>query len=155
MTPEDYKQQQDLFNAATLGNQDAVAFLNLFFDICSIWDDLIDKDKNLSDWDINKAFYSALISLPRNRFYMANFNELNVTVESIIQSWWVANSIEKTSKDDTQLAAANVLKCKFFDIMVKSATIIGGVEHAYKIAPVLASVCYDETLDEYKKGLGI
>ena len=155
MTPEQQAEQQKVFRIVLCGHEDALLFVNTLFHICDIWDDLIDRDKKLEDWQIHRAFYDALVTLPRNNFYRANFVELNATVETLIQAWWLSTQLEKCVHNDALLQTANVLRCRAFDIITKSAMIIGGVEHAYKMAPVLSKVCYDETLEEYKKGLGI
>lgn len=155
MTPEQQAEQQRIFKIALMNNDDALFFCNTLFHICDVWDDLIDKDKELDSWTIHRAFYDALVVLPRINFYRQHFAELNPTIESLIQAWWLSTHLEKCVHNDALLQTANVLRCRAFDIITKSAMLIGGAEHAYKIAPVLSKVCYDETLEEYKKGLGI
>ena len=78
------------------GNTDA---LNLFHNLVSlvhIWDDLIDKDKPVTDADINKAFLTALVYIPANPFYKiieAQVLPMWVTAASAFE---VATSLKKT-----------------------------------------------------------
>ncbi len=51
------------------GNQDALNMYRMFIDLTHTWDDLVDKDRDVSPEDINRAFSIALIYLPANPFY--------------------------------------------------------------------------------------
>jgi hypothetical protein len=140
-------EQNAVFAKACCGNAVALGFILEYFAICDAWDDLIDKDKPMLEWDINHAFYRALVTLPRNPFYQANFAALNPIIEIGIQNWWLANQLER--QPDGQLRqTANTLRCRVFDLVIKCAAIIGGIEHAHDIAPKVAAVCYDESIEE-------
>jgi len=51
-----------------LGNKDAVRCVLDLGQIVETWDDLIDKDKPISDQDISGSFYAATVNLPLNPF---------------------------------------------------------------------------------------
>ena len=51
------------------GNQSAVDFCITIGSIAEIWDDLIDKDKDVSNAEINETFWDCLIRLPNNYFF--------------------------------------------------------------------------------------
>lgn len=139
------QQQNEVFAEAVCGNQAALAFILEYLAIAHIWDDLIDKDKELSDWDINFALWRALVNLPRNPFYRQHFDVLSQSIEAGIQSWWLSNQLEG---QPGQLGeAGNVLRCRAFDLVLKCASITGGIKHAHDIAPKVAAVCYDEPIE--------
>jgi hypothetical protein len=50
------------------GNTDALNLFHHLVELIHIWDDLIDKDKPVSDEQINKAFLIALVYMPSNPF---------------------------------------------------------------------------------------
>lgn len=124
---------------AVRGNQAALEFLAAFHQIIEVWDDLIDKDNQVSDVAINAAFHIALISLPRNPFYREHFNVINPVIDSAILDWLAANELEKSTKE-CDLREAYVLRCSCLSVTVQCAKIIGGVEWAASINHELRSL---------------
>jgi hypothetical protein len=51
------------------GDEQALLMFRLFGELAHTWDDLIDRDKEVTDDAINKAFAIALVYLPANPFY--------------------------------------------------------------------------------------
>ncbi len=127
---------------AVKGNAEAEQFLLGVHRVVELWDDLIDKDKPASDADINAAFYHALIVLPRNPFYQANFALLNSIFESAILDWHTANALE-TKKDEQSLRISHVLRCSIQNLTIMAARIVGGVDWAIKISLAICSAGTD------------
>lgn len=121
----------DLTRGYFNGNESAVSFIEDFFAVCHIWDDLIDKDKPLTDTDINRAFVIAFIKIPRNQFYQANFGILNPLMEHAFVNWFAANNLEKQKE---HLDIAYDLRNTYLNIIVACAGIIGGVDWAASVA---------------------
>jgi len=140
-------EQNAVFSEACCGNQAALGFILEYFAICNVWDDLIDRDNPVSDWELNLAFYRALVTLPRNPFYQQHFAALSPIIESGIQNWWLANQLENNEAPQLR-EAANVLRVRVFDLVLKCAALTGGILHARDIAPKVAAVCYDETIEQ-------
>jgi hypothetical protein len=113
------------------GNEDASLFINELFAVWHIWDDLIDKDKPLSDEAINKAFMSALINLPKNRFYQTHFLILNPIMENAFINWIGSNTLEQSKGD---LSIAFDLRNSYVNIITACANIIGGPLWAQEVA---------------------
>jgi len=113
------------------GNEAAVSFIEDLFSAWHTWDDLIDKDKPLSDEMINQAFLNAFIKLPRNPFYQANFNTLNMVLENSFVNWFAANKLEQAKEN---LEAAYALRNTYLNIIVACANVIGGVDWAASVA---------------------
>jgi hypothetical protein len=112
-------------------NEDASFFIDELFAIWHIWDDLIDKDKPLTDADINKAFMGALITLPRNRFYQTYFSILHPIIENAFINWLGSNTLEKSNGD---LTIAFDLRNSYVNIVTACANIIGGPIWAQEVA---------------------
>ena len=83
LTKEDEDRIQKL-QGILLENRDAALFVAMVFRVFHAWDDLIDRDVPLADEEINIAFYLAMVQIPRNPFYRANFAELSPIVSQAI-----------------------------------------------------------------------
>ena len=64
------------------GNEEALAMYRMFIDLAHTWDDLVDKDKEVSEDRINNAFMICLVYLPMNKFYQA--------IQYAILPMWIA-----------------------------------------------------------------
>lgn len=134
------------------GNQDAARFVLALHQIVDTWDDLIDKDKSVSDSDIHAAFTGALIEIPRNPFYQANFMRLNPVIEAAIADWHTANALED-KKDEANLREAYVLRCSGYSVAVMCAAVVGGDEWAKKVNLELRSQPSEWTAYAAKHGV--
>ncbi len=78
------------------GNQDALNMYRMFVDMTHVWDDLVDKDRSLSEDDINRAFMIALVYLPANSFYRSIQQAIMQMLLTTMSAYNTANHIEKT-----------------------------------------------------------
>jgi hypothetical protein len=128
-------------------NEDAACFIDDLFAIWHVWDDLIDKDKPLTDEDINKTFMLALVKLPRNRFYQAYFAVLNPLLENSFINWLGSNKLEQNGSD---LPIAFDLRNSYVNIITACANIIGGPNWAMDVAIAAHKALRNvESYDEY------
>lgn len=123
---------------ALKNNESALQFVRTVAGVLHAWDDLIDRDKPVSDADVNGAFLGALVTLPRNAFYRDHFEALNTILVSSIINWRVATQIEREHAcEGEDLKIAYIIRSTYVDLLVMSAAIIGGVEwavsHGYEI----------------------
>lgn len=123
----------EIARRAVRGDMEALAFIEALHQIVDLWDDLIDRDKCVSDEEISLAFTNALISLPRNSFYVRHFSLLNPLIDAGITDWHTANALEAT-KDEINLREAYVLRCSLLTVTIMVAKIIGGPEWARQIS---------------------
>ena len=80
------------------GNKDALNMYRMLVDLVQIWDDLIDKDKEVAEEEINHAFLTALAYMPANPFYLS-------IQKDILPMWITALS---ASKSPTSLSATEM-----------------------------------------------
>lgn len=111
------------------GNATAVDFLRSAFHVAHFWDDLIDRDKQISDAQVNGAMFQALVFLPRNPFYQAHFHDLNAVLANAITNWQVATQLERNGGVNGK-RAAYVLRAAYVDLVTHSALLIGGMDWA-------------------------
>jgi hypothetical protein len=131
------------------GNHAACDFLFMFFAMCHLWDDLIDKDKARTDADINRAFWVALIEMPRNRYYQDFQSEIQPLMAVAIQEWFVANELEAGNRKDI----AYTLRCSIVSLIHQAAEICGGYDWAISVGEEIRLKSQSETIDEYMKEL--
>ena len=145
---------RDLCLKAVRGNPQAYAFLELITGIFHLWDDLHDKDKPRTDKEIDRVFWDALIDLPRNQFYMANFYALNNAMIVAIQNWHAANEMEETESDyDKEIAF--ILRSSYSDLVTLCAVIVGGYEWGRQITSEIHRYWHNEGLAGYKANLDL
>ena len=135
------------------GNASAKQFLEHICNFLHFWDDLIDKDKELSDSTINSQMWIALVELPRNPFYAANFTYLNSILVNAILNWETATQIERQDTEDYSLNIAYIIRSSYADIAVATALLIGGRAHAVRIAYKLRHWIHNEGFKGFKEAL--
>jgi hypothetical protein len=141
-----------MFATVCRGNRSAEDFLALICDIAHTWDDLIDKDVTVDDPTINDVFYSAMVMLPRNEFYRANFDLLHPLVISAIDNWKVANILEATD-DAGDKRIAFISRSSYVNVALQVAHLIGGPVWAAEIGPELRRFVHGEGWDAYLASL--
>lgn len=130
------------------GNTDALALAMAVIRIADVWDDLVDRDEDVTESDINEAFVLALVELPRNPFYRAHMDELLPLMESGVLNWLTANRLEALG-GERELEIANIIRHDIGDLFLHMARLIGGFGWATEIAPELKLLVQNDTLKQY------
>lgn len=141
---------------AVKGDLEALAFLQLITSILHSWDDLIDKDKRLTDAQINECFWQALVVLPRNKFYAKYFAELNPILISAILNWITANQLEDDylfHGDTMASEIAFIIRSTYCELVIQSAMLIGGFEWGQTISFQVRKLWHNERLAGYQDNL--
>lgn len=107
------------------GHTDAIAFIETVFTALHVWDDLEDRDRPVSMERFHDMMTAVLIALPRNRFYLEHFAELNPVLHLAILNWQIANRLER-SASPLDLQNAFVLRSTYTDLITVAATILKG-----------------------------
>lgn len=142
-----WEEWHDALSDPFLGNVEAIRFVYSVMYIVEVWDDLIDKDKEVPGNFINISHRMMLYDLPRNKFYMQYIDQLNPLIMNAILAWHDANAMEKTGDfHDKELAYG--LRNQILNLINYCAYLIGGMDHAIAVGPRLRRIC-TETLDEY------
>lgn len=141
-----------LFNEFLLGSTEAVQFVVRVFRVLHVWDDLIDRDKALTDDEINSVFWDLLVVLPTDPFYVRNIALLNSTLVNAIVNWHIANKLEREG-DDKDKSIAFILRGAYIDLLSAAAFIVGGMRWAQEVGPAIRRWAHEETFDEYMVNL--
>lgn len=135
-----------------VGDPAAAAFLLLFSDVCEVFDDLIDKDKPVTDEDIVRTLFSTLVDIPMNPFFAAYRAQLVPVIVTGINAWLDANKLEKGT--DNEQALAYVLRDWVIELTMFVIYLVKGREHLRRVSmDVRRYFNHHETLEQYKEGL--
>lgn len=113
------------------GNQSAGRFCADVLQIAHVWDDLVDDD---GAEDAPAAFRKALLELPANDFYRANFAFLHPIMVMVWAQWDAANKMEATPQKD-DLAKTYMLRASLYQLFHAVAVLCGGLDWAAEIGP--------------------
>lgn len=132
------------------GNQDALNMYRMFVDMTHVWDDLVDKDRSLSEDDINRAFMIALVYLPANPFYRSIQQAIMPMLVTTMSAYHTANHFEKT-KDLHGLEIAHGLRYAAGHIIAYAVNVCIGPDKAKEVMHEVWKEVVFERFDDYKK----
>ena len=141
--------QTELLNRVLLGNQPAIAFCETVFSISQTWDDIVDRDNNFTDHDVNRMMWEAMITLPNNPFYQQYFDILNPILQASIVDWMDSNELCKGTTEEK--VAAYILRDSVTNIVIHCARLVGGFDWMAEISTEVRAALYDEPIEIYLK----
>lgn len=141
--------RETLIHEFCCGIQPAIDFFLLIANISQVWDDLIDKDNQQSDDQINLMMWQALIELNENPFFAQNIQQLLPVMKKAIVNWLTSNQHEAAG-DKEMLKVSYIKRSCVTDIAIFVALLCGGLEHSLRYAPLIeAAVFKDDSFDDY------
>ena len=135
-----------------VGDKHAVDFILTFFDMCEVFDDLIDKDKPVTDEDIIRTLFSALVDIPMNPFFAYHRTSVVPVIITGINAWLDANKLETGSENDKVFSY--VLRDWYAELVSFVIYLTRGREYLRTVSmDVRTFFTHHETLEQYKEGL--
>jgi hypothetical protein len=134
------------------GDQTAVHFIEVLFAALHVWDDITDKDRTLNLSTFHQMMEAVLIELPRNRFYITNFAQLNSVLHLAIINWHVANAMERTD-DELNKHIAFILRSTYVDLVTTCALIVGDTDWAIHVGKEARRQASSEGFARYVESL--
>ncbi len=128
MTPEYHA----LLSTWLKGHALAVDFVERVCTIAHVCDDLTDRDKPVTTAEVQASYWSAMIELPRNMFYVEHFALLNGAMQLAFFNWQIANRMEREDAPNAK-EIAYVLRSSYTDLVTLCAWIVGGTEWAQQV----------------------
>lgn len=128
-------------------NQSAVDLIGQAWSACETWDDLIDRDKPVSEEDINKLVTWALFDVQQNQVYQDN-PSLAFILRVTVSNWLASNKLEK-SNDREQRITAYTLRCCPYDFFVAVVLCVSGPQMADEAAYFFRSSETPDTLENF------
>lgn len=132
------------------GNQDALNFFRMLVDLAHIWDDLVDKDKDVNESQINNAFLIALVYLPANAFYQKIQAQILPMWVTVVSAYQTANHFERC-KDPHGVEIAHTLRYAAGNIIAYAIHVCVGPERAKAYLPDMWKAVVVERFGDYRK----
>ena len=132
------------------GNQDALNVFRMFVDLSHLWDDLVDKDKEATEDEINNAFLICLVYLPANPFYRSIQEQIFPMWLTVVSAYQTANKFER-EKDVHGIEIAHGLRYAAGNIVAYMVYVCVGPEKAKEFLPDMWKTVFFERYDDYRK----
>ena len=132
------------------GNQDALNVFRMFVDLSHLWDDLVDKDKEATEDEINNAFLICLVYLPANPFYRSIQEQILPMWLTVVSAYQTANKFER-DKDMHGIEIAHSLRYAAGNIVAYMVYVCVGPEKAKEFLPDMWKTVFFERYDDYRK----
>jgi hypothetical protein len=132
------------------GNTDALSMYRMLVDLAHLWDDLVDKDKDVTEFDINNSFLICLVYLPLNPFYQQIQRDVMPMWITVVSSYQTANKFER-EKDERGLEAAHMLRYAAGNILAYAIHVCVGPEKATDYIPEMWKDVVNERFAEYRE----
>lgn len=132
------------------GNQDAVNLFDMLVDLAHTWDDLVDKDKEVTEAKINNAFMICLVYLPMNPFYQLIQRDVMPLWITVVSAYQTANHYERI-KDEHGVEIAHTLRYAAGQIIAYAVHVCVGPEKAAEYMPEVWKAIVIERFDDYRK----
>lgn len=130
------------------GHTDAIAMCCTLFKISQVLDDLIDQDKPVTQGQIIRSYWDALIELPSNPFYRRNELTIRPLMSAALQDWSDANRLERNHGGHGKHLAF-VLRDQLTSIVIQCAGIIGGYDYMQSVSTAIRLHFHEESLEDY------
>lgn len=135
-----------------VGDAQAVRFIIDFGDACELFDDLIDRDTEISDEHVTRVLFNVLTEMPLNPFFDKWKRQLIPLIVTGINAWLDANALERGSDNDKVFAY--VLRdwymefVSFVIYLTRGRDVMRGVS-----LDVRRFFTHHETLEQYREKL--
>lgn len=143
---------EQFFQYALKGDAEARTLIAHIYRLAHLIDDIVDRDKPLTEKDAYEAFWIALVQIPSNGFYRRYSKELIPLAASALLNWVAANDIE-SRKDASidELQISHVIRYSVADTFTLIAAIIGGPQWGFEIAAEMRLRCQRDPFKNYLK----
>jgi hypothetical protein len=132
------------------GDEDAYQMTCMFVELAHTWDDLIDKDKPVTEYQTNNAFALCLVYLPTNKFYQRIQGQIIPMWLNVISSYETANHFER-EKDPHGVEISHNLRYAAGQIIAYAMYVCLGPVELRKHLPDMWKAVVFERFDEYQK----
>jgi len=125
------------------GNEDAHSYLSNIAYVSRIFDDLIDKDADVSDEQICRAFYILLAELWLNPFF-AKHAQLLIPLHIASFNAFMDSNMWAESEDRLKRIYAHVIKDFINELLGMVAFLTGGYDHMRSVSLKVKEVFLEE-----------
>jgi nitrate reductase NapE component len=132
------------------GDKPAVDLYETVRMIAHTWDDLVDRDQEVSPEAVNELMQLALVTLPLNPFFQKYSSTLYPVLVVAVVSYIASTKLERKG-DDHSLELAHFLRYAIYMLPLMSMVLVGGLNHGVEMLEKSASVMIRERFEEFYK----
>ncbi len=132
------------------GDQDACQIYDMLVTLAHTWDDLVDRDKPVSETRVNRAFLIALAYLPSNPLYDKLRHVFAPFWVSIVSAYETANQYER-DHDQRGLEIGHTLRYAAGHMIAYLVHYCVGEEKAREVMPEVWKAIVAERFEDYYK----
>jgi hypothetical protein len=132
-----------------LGNELAISFINQLFLAVELWDDLIDKDVEITDERINQVFIMLMFGLPSNDWFIVNRAHYLPLIMTSINGFHDANQMAKSENKKLRNLAFHIRNLGI-EIHIATAFLIGGYDHMRNVSSEIREFFAFEAFEEWE-----
>ena len=147
LEPDILSSFSELFSYIYKGDENSINFSLDLVRVSQIWDDLYDKDKDVSGDHVNYIFFKSIYELQKNVIWQ--HCAIGEHLLNVFLKWNDANVLEKEKKNDSDLNKAYMLRAGIYDIFPIIAYHLHGLKWALEVGPLIMRY-YGEDLDTFK-----
>ncbi len=131
------------------GNQHAYKYIVDLYKAIHLWDDLIDRDCEVTDHEINQVMFRLICEVPTNPFYLEFHYELAPMLRAMVTDWMDSVRLERDLGVDGR-AFAYGLRASFSNMFIQVAYLVGGYDWMRKVSSeVREAIIQCESFDNY------
>ena len=131
-----------------LGNKQAIDAVQTLVNIAEFWDDVTDKDREVTADEADAAFWGALVELQVNEFFQAHKSSFMPIIILAINAWKDSEILKKSASSDVRRVAFHQ-RVFLHEVTKLAAFIIGGYAHLRKVSPDISAFYAQETFEEW------
>jgi hypothetical protein len=147
-----WREERDKKLMAWVGDVHAVRFIIGFSGACEVFDDIIDKDKPVTDEDVARVLFVLVTELPLNPFFNAYKTQLIPILITGINAWLDANTLEKGTQNDRVFSY--VLRDWYMEFVAYVIYLTRGRDYMREVSmDVRNFFTHHETLEQYREKL--
>lgn len=140
--------EREFLQQVLQGQTAPILFCETLFRISQTLDDLIDKDRLVSDEKVYDAFWQALIELPANPFYRTHEPYLRPLMAAALQDWRDSVKLERRG-DYHGRTLAFVLRDQLTSLVVQCAYLVGGMAWMQQVSEAVRMHFHEDSLQGY------
>lgn len=132
-----------------LGNTQAIAFVNQLFFAVELWDDLIDKDVEITPERINTVFASLMFGLPSNDWFIQHRGYYLPLIMEAINGFHDSNAMRSADKLHLRNLAFHIRNLGV-EIHIATALLVGGYDHMRNVSREIREFLAFESFEQWE-----
>lgn len=130
-------------------NTQAVEFINAYFKAVELWDDLIDRDVEITNEFVNDTFLGLMLALPMNDWFVQHRQYYAPLIMASINGFHDANEMCLSDKKHIRNLAFHIRNFGI-ELHIATAFLIGGYAHMRAVSREIREFFAFESFEEWE-----